>query len=76
MRFGIIAYPKKPLIIAFSGVFRETRCLNLHTSFLWCEGAACCGAKLVWRNDKKHRLLLKGIYLSNALVKLYMRIYI
>ena len=40
MRFGLIAYPKKPLIIAHSGVSRETRCLklfgvffNLHTLF-------------------------------------------
>ena len=34
MIFGLIAYPKKPLIIAHSGVSRETRCLkvvcNLH----------------------------------------------
>ena len=34
MIFGRIAYPKKPLIIAHSGVSRETRCLkvvrNLH----------------------------------------------
>ena len=42
MRFGLIAYPKKPLIIAHSGVSRETRCLkvvwsllfNLHTLFI------------------------------------------
>ena len=29
MRFGLIAYPKKPLIIAHFGVFRETRCLKV-----------------------------------------------
>ena len=29
MRFGLIAYPKKPLIIAHSGVSRETRCLKI-----------------------------------------------
>ena len=29
MRFGLIAYPKKPLRIAYSGVSRETRCLNV-----------------------------------------------
>ena len=29
MRFGLIAYPKKPLIIAHSGVSRETRCLKV-----------------------------------------------
>ena len=29
MRFGLIAYPKKPLIIAHSGVPRETRCLKV-----------------------------------------------
>ena len=29
MRFGHIAYPKKPLIIAHSGVSRETRCLKV-----------------------------------------------
>ena len=41
MRFGLIAYPKKPLIFAHSGVPRETRCLKmfgvffiLHTLFM------------------------------------------
>ena len=41
MRFGLIAYPKKPLIIAHSGKSRETRCLKvvgvfftLHTLFM------------------------------------------
>ena len=34
MRFGLIAYPKKPLIIAHSGVSRETRCLKVVRSFL------------------------------------------
>ena len=41
MTFGPIAYPKKPLIIAHSGVSRETRYLkvfgvfyNLHTLFM------------------------------------------
>ena len=41
MRFGLIAYPEKPLIIAYSGVSRQTRCLklfgvffNLHTLFM------------------------------------------
>ena len=41
MRFGRIHYPKNPLIIAQSGVSRETRCLkvvrvfcNLHTLFM------------------------------------------
>ena len=41
MRFGLIAYLKKPLIIAHSGVSRDTRCLkivwsffNLHTLFM------------------------------------------
>ena len=29
MRFGLIAYPQKPLIIAHSGVSRETRCLKV-----------------------------------------------
>ena len=29
MSFGLIAYPKKPLIIAHSGVPRETRCLKV-----------------------------------------------
>ena len=29
MRFGLIAIPKKPLIIAHSGVSRETRCLKV-----------------------------------------------
>ena len=34
MRFGFIAYPKKPLIIAHSGVSRETRCLKVVRSLL------------------------------------------
>ena len=34
MRFGLIAYTKKPLIIAHSGVLRETRCLKVVQSLL------------------------------------------
>ena len=34
MRFGLIAYPKKHLIIAHSGMSRETRCLNSSTCIL------------------------------------------
>ena len=34
MRFGLIAYLKKPLIIAHSGVSRETRCLKVVRSLL------------------------------------------
>ena len=34
MSFGFIAYPKKPLIIAHSGVSRETRCLKIVQSQL------------------------------------------
>ena len=34
MRFGLIAHPKKPLIIARSGVSRETRCLKVVRSLL------------------------------------------
>ena len=34
MRFGFIPYPKKPLIIAHSGVSRETRCLKVVQSLL------------------------------------------
>ena len=34
MRFGLIAYPKKPLIIPHSGVSRETRCLKVVPSLL------------------------------------------
>ena len=34
MRFGLIAYPKKALIIAHSGVSRETRCLKVVRSVL------------------------------------------
>ena len=34
MRFGLIAYPKKPLIIAHSGVSRVTRCLKVVRSLL------------------------------------------
>ena len=34
MRFGLIAYPKKPIIIAHSGVSRETICLKVVDSLL------------------------------------------
>ena len=34
MRFCLIAYPKKPLIIAHSGMSRETRCLKVVRSLL------------------------------------------
>ena len=34
MRFGLIAYPKKPLIIAHSGVSSDTRCLKEFQSLL------------------------------------------
>ena len=34
MRFGLIAYPKKPVIIAHSGVPRETRCLKVVRSLI------------------------------------------
>ena len=34
MRFGLIAYPKKPLIIDHSDVSRETRCLKVVLSLL------------------------------------------
>ena len=34
MRFGLIAYPNKPLVIAHSGVSRETRCLKVVWSLL------------------------------------------
>ena len=34
MRFGLIPYPKKSLIIAHSGMSRETRCLKVVQSLL------------------------------------------
>ena len=34
MRFGLIAYPKRPLIISHSGVSREARCLKVVHSLL------------------------------------------
>ena len=34
MRFGLFAYPKKPLIIAHSGVSSDTRCLKEFQSLL------------------------------------------
>ena len=34
MRFGLTAYPKKPLTIAHSGVSRATRCLKVIWSLL------------------------------------------
>ena len=34
MRFGLIAYPKKPLIISHSGVSREVGCLKVVWSLL------------------------------------------
>ena len=37
MIFGLITYPKKPLIITHSGVSRETRCLKVVQSLLQLE---------------------------------------
>ena len=34
MKFGLIAYPKKSLIIAHSGMSTETRCLKVVRSLL------------------------------------------
>ena len=34
MRFGLIVYPKKSLIIAHAGMSRETRCLKVVWSLL------------------------------------------
>ena len=34
MRFGLIAYPKKALIMAYSGVSSATRCLKVVRSLL------------------------------------------
>ena len=34
MRYGLIAYPKKPIIIAHSGISRETRSLIVVRSLL------------------------------------------
>ena len=34
VRFGLIAYPQKPLIITHSGVSRGTRCLKVNQSLL------------------------------------------
>ena len=34
MRFGFIAYPQKPLIIAHSGVSSKTKCLKVVWSLL------------------------------------------
>ena len=34
MRFGLIAYPKKPFIIAHSGISSDTRCLKEVQSLL------------------------------------------
>ena len=72
MRFGLIAYPKKPLIIAFSGVSRETRCLKVVQSlfqlsyfvYARCEspGEVMCTYRLVGaldtrRCNKNHHLV-------------------
>ena len=34
MKVGLIAYPKKPLIIAHSGGSRETRCIKIVGSLI------------------------------------------
>ena len=45
MRFGLIAYPKKLLIIAHSGVPRETRCLKVVVSLLQLAYFVCARSK-------------------------------
>ena len=52
MRFGLIASPKKPLIIAPSGVSRETRCLKvvwslLHFTYLFMREAKALASSCV-----------------------------
>ena len=45
MRFGLIAYPQKPVLIAHSGMSRGTRCLKVVWSLLQLEhvSAVCSG---------------------------------
>ena len=72
MRFGLIAYPKKPLIIAHSDVSRETRCLKVDWSLLQlgyfvnarsespCEVMRTCrlvGAFVTRQGNKNHHLV-------------------
>ena len=72
MKFGLIAYPKKPLIIAHSGVSREIRCLKVVQSLLQLAYFVCArsespgevmrtfrlvGAFATGRCDKNHHLV-------------------
>ena len=80
MRFGLIAYPKKPLIIADSGLSRETRCLKVVWSLLQLayfvyarsespgELMRTCrlvGAFATRRCNKNHQLVCLPIYSIN-----------
>ena len=50
MRFGLIAYPKKLLTIAHSGVPRETRCLKVVVSLLQLAYFVCARSKTLARS--------------------------
>ena len=80
MRFGLITYPKKPLIIAHSGVSRETRCLKVVWSlpqlayFVYARSESpgevmrTCrlgGAFATSRCNKNHQLVCRLIYSIN-----------
>ena len=84
MRFGLIAYQKKPLIIAHSGVSRETRCLKVVHSLLQLayfvyvrsespdEVMHTCrliGAFATRRCNKNHHLVCGQIYSINFLLR-------
>ena len=57
MRFGLITYPKKLLIIAHSGVSRETRCLKVVWSLLKLADGVVCSLIVVFP-DHTHLLFL------------------
>ena len=49
MRFGLVAYPKKPLKIAYSGMSTETRCLKLVQSLLQLAYFVYARSEKPWR---------------------------
>ena len=63
MRFGLIAYPKKPLITAHSGVSRETRCLKVVWSLLQLAYFAKALARSCWSEPSPHANVIRTIML-------------
>ena len=72
MRFGLIAYPKKSLIIAHSGVSRETRCLTVVRSLL--QLAHFVYARSESHGKVMHTCMLVGAFGTRACNKNHHRV--